>query len=83
MERLVWDMDDLRKERFVRVAERRVNKLLRDFDSLGKCANRKNYDYSPDEVRKIFLVLERKLKVIRSLYESSSEDKRGFTLRAE
>jgi hypothetical protein len=76
-------MKEMKRNRFVRVAERRVNNLLRDFDSLGKCANRKNYDYSSDDVKRIFQAIEKKLKVIKSLYESSSEDKRTFTLKTD
>ena len=41
------------RERFVRIVERRVNVILNDLDSLGKCSNRKNYRYSEEDVKKI------------------------------
>src|SRR4030042_6206823 len=53
-----------RRDRFVRIAERRVNKILDSLDNLGKCANRSNYEYSEEEVRKIFREIERKVKEI-------------------
>jgi hypothetical protein len=70
-----------KRERFVRIAERRVNKLLSDFDSLAKCANKKNYQYTAQDVRAIFGELEGKLKEIRLLFKSSDFTPRRFTLR--
>ena len=71
---------EARRERFVRIAERRVNKILNDFDSLGKCANKKNYEYTHEDVKKIFQNIEKKMKVIKAYYQNSSEKKQGFTL---
>ena len=70
-----------KRERFVRIAERRVNKLLADFDSLAKCANKKNYQYTEQDVRAIFGELEGKLKEIRLLFKSADSTSRRFTLR--
>ena len=71
----------IKRERFVRIVERRVNEILNNFDSLGKCANKKNYEYRDEEVRKIFGTLERKLREIKLLYQNSNEKKKRFTLK--
>ena len=33
---------DLKREKFIEIAERRVNRILYDLESLGKCSNKKN-----------------------------------------
>ena len=43
-----------KRERFVRIAEHRVNKILNDLDLLSKCSNRRNYTYDDKDVRRIF-----------------------------
>jgi hypothetical protein len=72
---------NIKRERFVRVVERRMEKLLDDFDSLGKCANRSNYDFSEDDVKEIFKEISRKLKEIRTLYNVPASEKRRFKLK--
>ena len=68
------------RERFVRIAERRVNKILDDLDSLGKCSSRKNYEYSDEDVRKIFRVIERKIRETKSSFRESSKNRNRFKL---
>ena len=74
-------MTSTKRERFVRIVERRVNKILNDLDSLGKCSNRKNYEYTSEDVREIFRAIENKVKTIKSLYESSNQTTNQFVLR--
>lgn len=71
---------ETKRERFIRIVERRVNKLLNDLDSIGKCANRRNYEYTEDDVRKIFTEIEKKTKIIKTLYENQRKKNRGFKL---
>ena len=42
---------NVRRDRFIRIAEYRVNKILDCLDNLGKCSNKRNYAYSGNEVR--------------------------------
>ena len=49
-------------ERFKRVAEKRTQRVLTDLRLLGQCANRRTYEFSPDQVRKIFREVRRSLK---------------------
>jgi len=68
------------RERFKRIAERRVNMVLDDLDSLGKCSNRKHYQYSDADIRKIFREIEKKSKEIKSLFKETGNGKKRFTL---
>ena len=69
-----------KRDRFVRIAERRVNKILDDLDSLGKCANRRNYQYTDSDVRKIFGEIEKKLKETKALYRTTRNSSNRFRL---
>ena len=64
---------EIRRDRFVRIVERRVNNILDSFDSLGKCANRRNYEYSDEDVERIFGAIQKKMKETKSLYRNLNE----------
>jgi len=46
------------RERFLRLAEQRTNKVLNMLSILGGCSNRNLYEYSQEDIDKIFSVLE-------------------------
>ena len=50
------------RDNFVRLAEARTNKLLKDLDLLGNLSNRSNYSYTEDDVKLIFRVLGKKIQ---------------------
>lgn len=67
---------NLRRQRFLRIAESRVNKILSNLNNLAKCSNRRNYEYSDEEVRKIFREIELKVKDTRFQFQGGvSKDK--------
>ncbi|UCH96923.1 MAG: hypothetical protein JSV88_08755 [Candidatus Aminicenantes bacterium] len=68
------------RERFVRIAENRVNKILDSLESLGNCSNPRNYEYTKEDVEKIFSEIEEKLKEIKSMFLESSPGKKRFKL---
>ena len=72
--------NETRRERFVRVVERRVNILLKNLDSLGKCANKKNYEYNEKDIRKIFAEIDKKTREIKAIYSGKTSDSKGFRL---
>lgn len=71
-------INETKKDRFIRIVERRVNRILDNLESLGKCSNKKNYDYREEDVKKMFAEIEKKTREIRLLYRSSNEQKRKF-----
>jgi len=68
-----------KKERFVRIAENRTNKIIEQLRLLGNCSNKNNYLYSDEEVKKIFAVLENELKETKLKFSSKS-NKEKFKL---
>ena len=69
------------RDRFVRIAGNRVNRILDALDSLGNCSNRRNYDYSDTDVKKIFSEIESKLKETKSMFQATAQEKKRFTLQ--
>jgi len=65
----------LKKERFKRLAEYRTNEVLRRIKVLGNCANRSAYDYTEEEINKIFSVIEKQIKETKGKFSFSKKDK--------
>jgi hypothetical protein len=64
-----------KKERFKRVAERRTNDILEKIRVLGNCANRGSYDFSEDDVNKIFFEIDKQLKVVKMKFLADKREK--------
>ena len=71
---------DIKRRRFIRVVEYRVNKIVQELDRLGRCSNRRNYDYSDRDVKKVFNEIENKVKATKTLFLETSPNKRKFRL---
>jgi adenylyl- and sulfurtransferase ThiI len=64
-----------RRTRFEKVASNRVSNILKGLESLEKCSNRNNYEYSEEDVRKMEKAVKDKLNNI--LKSFSNEIDRG------
>jgi len=63
-------MAESSREKFVRLAESRVNNLVKTMRLLGNLSNRSNYSYSEDDVDKIFRTLERELRTAKARFNA-------------
>lgn len=72
-------MLDDKKERFVRIAERRTNNILEQLRLLENCSNKNNYSYTEEDVKKIFSVIETELKEVKMKFNSKA-NKEKFKL---
>lgn len=63
-----------RREKFVELAEKRVTRVLKDLRLVGNLANKSNYFYTDDDVKKIIQAIENEVKNLRRRFENSSED---------
>lgn len=50
-----------KREKFVRIAEARTNKIINMIQLLGNCSNQSLYEYSQKDVNKIFNTLQTEL----------------------
>jgi hypothetical protein len=69
---------ETKQDRFLRVAERRTNNVLYRLRVLSNCANRHTYEYSDEDVRKIFDAIDKELKIARSKFETSGKPRFSF-----
>jgi hypothetical protein len=53
---------ETRSQRFKRIATKRTNDIIRKIRILGNCSNRSAYDYTEQEVNKIFATIGKELK---------------------
>lgn len=65
---IVMSEKSTRRERFENVAARRTQKVLDMLDVLGNCANRANYEYSQEDIRKIFSAIKEKIKTTEAAF---------------
>lgn len=68
-----------KRKRFERLAVYRTNEVLRKLKVLSNCGNRSAYDYSEDEVNKIFTEIEHHVKDARAKF-SFTKRQREFKL---
>ena len=57
-----------KKERFVELAEMRVNKALHSIRLIGNLANRRNYEYTDQQASQIISALDGAVKDIKALF---------------
>ncbi|MGI6787649.1 MAG: hypothetical protein ACOX5X_03815 [Acholeplasmataceae bacterium] len=60
-------------EKFKRIAENRVNRIIDQIRVLGNLSNTSNYEYSLDEVNYIFKTIEIELKNTKEMFELANE----------
>ena len=59
-----------------RVAESRTNRIIDQIRLLGNCANRSNYEYSEEDIKKIFAAIEAELKDTKQKYQTRTNSKK-------
>lgn len=57
-----------KRERFKRLGAYRTNEILKRLKVLGNCANRSAYEYTEEEINKIFSEIERAVKGTKSKF---------------
>lgn len=72
------DAERKKTEQFVRIAEKRTAKVLDSLRLLGQCSNKRSYEYTEEQVNKIFREIRR---CIRQTEEKFRETKSKKTFR--
>ena len=66
---------ETRKNRFNRIASKRTNEIIERLRILGNCSNRSTYEYTKEEVDKIFNTINQELKDTRAKFSSTKRTK--------
>ena len=56
------------EQRFKRLATYRTNEVLERLRVLGHCSNRQNYLYAEEQINKMFSVIDKQVKEIKSKF---------------
>ena len=74
-------MKETKNERFRRIVVARVNKIIKLIQLIGNCANTANYEYSTQEVEKVFSALRSELDKAEKRFADARDMKNSrFTL---
>ncbi|PIV97003.1 MAG: hypothetical protein COZ16_02695 [Flavobacteriaceae bacterium CG_4_10_14_3_um_filter_31_253] len=65
------DNSKAKKDRFKRVASRRVDNILKGIRSLSKCSNTNNYEYNEEDLNKMTRAIRDELKIMETVYKKN------------
>ncbi|MCM1286260.1 MAG: hypothetical protein NC213_07880 [Acetobacter sp.] len=74
-------MTENKRDRFVRIAENRTNRIIDTLRLLTNCANKSNYDYTDEDIKKIFNAIEKEIKNAKNAFSGGDCESERFTLR--
>jgi ABC-type Fe3+-hydroxamate transport system substrate-binding protein len=64
-----------KREKFLQLAENRVNKALKQISLIGNLSNKNVYEYNDEEVKKIFRALRDEIKLAESRFTNVGKKK--------
>lgn len=67
---------ETKEEKFRRIAENRVNKILNQLSVLKNCANTGVYSYTDTQVNRIIKAIENELKITKMAFLSNKPNKK-------
>lgn len=80
LEEEVLKMNESKKDKFVRLAENRMNSALKQIELLGNLSNTSTYDYTEEYVEQIVRTLKNAVADLEKKYKMDKKNKK-FTLR--
>ena len=69
-----------KNEKFIELAEKRVNKTLNDLKLIRNLSNKNSYDYTEDQSKKIIRVLQQEMDSVKKSFQGSGNQETGFKL---
>ena len=72
--------EQTKRDRFIRIAEKRTNRILETLNLLGNCSNKNNYSYTDDDIKVIFNTIEAQLKKTKKKFTDDNQISK-FTLK--
>lgn len=66
--------NETKREKFVRIAEARTNKIITMIRLLGNCSNKGSYEYDESDVQKMFSTIDKELRLAKQKYSSNYDE---------
>lgn len=74
--------EETKREKFVRLAEARTNRIIDTLQLLGNCSNTSAYEYTSDDVKQIFDAIEFEVREAKKKFtKGEGERSSKFTLK--
>ena len=74
--------EESKREKFVRLAEARTNRIIDTLQLLGNCSNTSAYEYTPEDVQQIFDAIEFEVKEAKKKFSKVETSKSSrFSLK--
>jgi ABC-type Fe3+-hydroxamate transport system substrate-binding protein len=64
--------------KFVELANKRVNKAIKDIKLVANLSNKQNYVYSEEQARKIIKALQNEVDLVKQSFMSGNEDSQSL-----
>ncbi|CAN5330483.1 hypothetical protein BH23BAC3_BH23BAC3_26580 [soil metagenome] len=72
-----------KRKKFVELAEKRVNKALKQLQLIGNLSNKRNYEYDQSDYKKIFRAIDGEVKSMNQKFtDADKDDKSKFKLKS-
>lgn len=66
--------NETKRDKFLRLATQRTKEVLNRLRVLGNCGNRQVYQYTEDDVEKIFSAIDKQLKDVKAKFHFPKKD---------
>lgn len=73
---------ETKRDKFVRLAEARTNKIIDMIQLLGNCSNQSQYEYTQRDVHKIFSAIQGELDAAKKRF-NKQESQKGSKFRLD
>ena len=73
--------NESKSEKFIRVAERRMTKLLDWIRRIDYLSNRNSYEYTDEQVEQMFTAIEDELKAVKSHFLKNGKAEKKFRFK--
>ena len=65
---------ETKEQRFKRVAEKRVQRVLDSLRSFSHCSNKRMYKWNDEQLKKIWLAIDKEVKKCKESYENAEPE---------
>jgi len=72
------ETDITKRDRFKRLASKRVTEVLKKLEVLGNCSSKSSYLYTEEEVETMFRAIEEKLVTMKSKFKPQAPEDKNF-----
>ncbi len=66
-------MNETREQKFKRLATQRTSSILDKLRLLGNLSNKSNYEYSEDDIKKIFSAIDTQVRIIKARFTGNKK----------